>query len=94
MWGDKKGEKMAKEIDISKSLKNFGAIDSYEHITANKAVTSMLCMGCLICGEPVPLSVEEESTLMNGINIGPKICDKCRNASLKMRENIETGDGE
>ena len=85
---------MAKEIDISKDLKCFGVIDSYERITVNKAVTSMLCIGCLICGESVPLSVEEESTLMNGIKIGPKICDKCRNAILKMRENIETGDGE
>lgn len=44
-----------------------------------------LAIGCLICGESVPITYLE---LYNNI---PKVCDKCKQAVIKMREKLKEG---
>lgn len=51
-------------------------------------ITGKLCISCLICGEPVPLTEMEESRLNYGMDIHSKICDKCKAAILYMREQM------
>lgn len=52
-------------------------------------ITGKLCISCLICGEPVPLTEMEESRLDYGLPIHSKVCDKCKVAILYMREQME-----
>ena len=44
-----------------------------------------LATSCIICGESVPLTMEEEMVSRNGYYIF-KVCDKCKEAVMKMRE--------
>ena len=48
-----------------------------------------LCMACLFCGEPVRLSEMEEARLNNGMYIHPKVCDKCKEAVLYIRNQLQ-----
>ena len=50
-----------------------------------KTTENHLATSCLICGESVPLTMEEEMGSRNGHYIF-KICDECKNAVMKMRE--------
>lgn len=43
----------------------------------------------MICGNFVELDEFENMALEYGKNIEPKICDKCRNAIMWAREQIE-----
>lgn len=52
----------------------------------------MLCKGCIICGEPVELTPNEELSLRRGFHIDSKVCDKCREAILHTRKQIESVD--
>lgn len=44
---------------------------------------------CIVCGEPVRLTVHEEMALEYGKHIGEKCCDKCKAAILHMRKQLE-----
>lgn len=44
---------------------------------------------CIICGETVVLTEGEEMVLRSGYNIGNKVCDKCRQAVLYVREQMQ-----
>ena len=44
-----------------------------------------LATSCIICGESVPLTMEEEMGSRNGHYIF-KVCDECKEAVMKMRE--------
>jgi hypothetical protein len=48
-----------------------------------------LCIDCIICDEPVPLTENEEETLLYGGCVHSKICDKCKKVILRMREQLE-----
>lgn len=48
-----------------------------------------LCTCCIICGESVPLTQNEVTSLEYGHDIHSKVCDKCRAAVLRMRELME-----
>lgn len=48
-----------------------------------------LCKSCIICGEAVELTPNEERSLRRGLNIDDKVCDKCREAILYMRKQAE-----
>ena len=50
----------------------------------------MLCKGCIICEEPVELTPNEELSLRHGFHIDSKVCDKCREAILHTRKQIES----
>ena len=50
----------------------------------------MLCKGCIICGELVELTPNEELSLHRGFHIDSKVCDKCREAILHTRKQIES----
>lgn len=50
---------------------------------------SYLAMPCLICGDSVMLTSREEMSLQYGRHIHSKVCDKCREAVLCMREQME-----
>ncbi len=51
----------------------------------NLSSKSGICVSCIICGEPVELTMEEELGAKNGHYIF-KVCDECRNAVMKIRE--------
>ena len=46
---------------------------------------------CLICDESVPLSDKEYLAMLAGRNVNPKVCDKCKAAVLRMREQMKEG---
>ena len=46
--------------------------------------TAAIAIGCIICGEYTSLTPEEESALYRGKTIY-KVCDKCRDAVIRMR---------
>lgn len=48
----------------------------------------ILAIPCLVCGEPVPITEEEEEMLMNGREIHSKICYKCQVAIRYTRANL------
>ena len=47
-----------------------------------------LCTSCLICGDGVPLTEQEECALQYRHHIHSKVCDKCKAAILYMREQM------
>lgn len=57
--------------------------------TINTSTNVRLCMPCLICGESVVLTQEEELSLQYGHSVHSKICDKCKQAILHIRKQIE-----
>ena len=50
-------------------------------------VKCTLATHCLICGESIDLTAEEEQVAMMGRPI-MKVCDRCKAAVLKMRETL------
>lgn len=46
-------------------------------------------IACLVCGESVPLTTDEEYAIRSGFHVNPKICDKCKEAILYVRKTIE-----
>ena len=57
--------------------------------TININTNATLCTSCIVCNEPVPLTSEEEMRLEHGYTIHSKICDKCKQAILYIRKQIE-----
>lgn len=49
-----------------------------------------LGISCLICGESVELDEMELARLNYGLDIHPKICDKCKYAILYYRRKFES----
>ena len=43
---------------------------------------------CIICNETVPLSEMESLQLEHGLYRGSKVCDKCKAAVMKIREEM------
>ncbi len=52
-------------------------------------IKPQLAMPCLVCGEGIVLTEEEEAGMYYGHHVHSKICDKCRAAILYMREQME-----
>ena len=50
---------------------------------------SYLGTSCIICGESVPLTQDDILSLEHGHHIHSKVCDKCKAAVLRMREQME-----
>jgi hypothetical protein len=48
-----------------------------------------LCMPCIICGEAVELTKEEEVRLDYGRHVCSKVCNECKSAVLYMRAHME-----
>ena len=46
-------------------------------------------VGCLVCNEYVGLSEGEERSLLAGLHLHSKVCDKCREAIMRVRKEIE-----
>ena len=46
---------------------------------------SSIAVSCIICGESIELTMEEEMGSRNGHYIF-KVCDECKKAIIKMRE--------
>ena len=55
----------------------------------NSTVESHFSVSCIICGESVKLTQDEEWSLKYGHSIGSKVCEKCRQAVLRMREQMK-----
>lgn len=62
-------------VDSKKCLTTRSDISNFAHIAIQ----------CLICEDSVELEEYEESRLKHGMYVAPKICDKCKEAILKMR---------
>lgn len=50
---------------------------------------SWIGMPCIICGESVALTSNEVLSLEHGLHIHSKVCDKCKAAVLRIREQME-----
>ena len=46
-------------------------------------------VACIVCGESVELTDNECLALSRGHNIESKVCDKCKEAIIYMRKQIE-----
>ena len=55
----------------------------------NKSLETYYSKPCIICDESVRLSNEEEELLKRGLTVGSKICDKCKQAILYIRNQIQ-----
>ena len=53
-------------------------------------IVPSLATHCIICGESVELSKIEEEAMHHGLNIGSKVCNKCKQSILHMRELLDT----
>lgn len=72
------------------------AEDELGHVMSKEANQNDTCSNngrlgkpCIVCGETAYLTLEEESRVRYGLNIESKICDKCRQAILYMREQMQ-----
>ena len=59
-----------------------------------KTLNFSLATYCIICGEPVTLTQNERIRLEHGHCIHSKVCDKCRAAVLRIREQIKQEENE
>jgi hypothetical protein len=57
--------------------------------TINTIANVRLCMPCIVCSESIPLTQEEEMSLRYGHSIHSQICDKCKQAILHIRKQME-----
>ena len=48
-----------------------------------------LATPCIVCCESIPLETHEEEAYLHGFYVHNKICDKCKAAILRMREQIQ-----
>lgn len=55
----------------------------------NSVFETHLSVSCIVCGESVAITQNEEHMLKNGHSIGSKVCEKCKQAILHMREQME-----
>lgn len=64
-------------------------MDNTITVNLNDQPEARLCIGCMVCDEPIPLTEWEEVTLRYGRDIHNKVCDKCKAAILYTREQME-----
>ena len=50
---------------------------------------AQVCTSCIVCGESIPLTEQEELALLYCHSIHSKVCNKCKATILYMREKIE-----
>lgn len=60
-------------------------IATYVSKTYDKPIS--IAIACLICNELVDLTENEEAVASTG-RIVPKVCDKCKQAVMKMRKTL------
>ena len=68
---------------------NTVTIDSIKELPEAQYIKTHLCTSCLVCGESVALTQEEEYVLYHGHHVHSKICNECRSAILYMRHQME-----
>ena len=61
--------------------------------TAKVIRTVSYSTDCIICGEPTELDVHDQMRMRGGHTIY-KVCDKCKEAVLKARKEIEENNKE
>lgn len=54
-----------------------------------KETKCVLSKACLICGEGIILTENEKEALYCGYHIDNKVCDKCKQAILYIRKQME-----
>ena len=47
-----------------------------------------ICTHCIVCDEPIELTSVEEMYLSYGKNINAKVCDKCKQAIMYVRKQL------
>ena len=57
--------------------------------TKDKICKSTLGIECIVCGESVPLTYEEELTLYHGGNIRGKVCLDCKATISYMKKQMK-----
>ena len=62
---------------------------SIAEVNATMNIKCHICMPCLVCGEGVPLTEEEDQRMLYGHHIHSKICNECRSAILYMRDHMQ-----
>ena len=63
-------------------------MEQIESILKLPIIECKLAMPCIICGESVELTEEEEMSLSYGDHVRSKVCNECRSAILYMRERM------
>lgn len=63
-------------------------ITNFQQIEDHIVDSSRLSVACIICGETIELTPNEEASLYYGHSIGSKVCDKCKQAVLYIREQL------
>lgn len=64
-------------------------MEQIESILELPIIEYKLAMPCIICGESVELTEEEEMSLSYGNHIRSKVCNECRSAVLYMRAHMQ-----
>lgn len=62
-----------------------------DNITVDTPRNNKLWLGtpCIVCGETVLLTEDEEMFVYGGCKIQSKMCDKCKKAVLFIREQLD-----
>ena len=64
-------------------------ITSGEITGFNNTYKATIAIQCLICGEGVELTENEQMCINYGRSIHSKVCDKCKAAVMKIRKEME-----
>lgn len=62
--------------------------DAVNTIDITKEPKVSRCTRCIICDSPVELTDEEKLRLERGHYIGRKVCDKCKQATMYVRKQL------
>lgn len=63
--------------------------DNNTALTKLSYTTTTLCKRCLVCEDSIKLTEQESERIKYGLSIEPSICDKCKDAILRMRRFME-----
>lgn len=77
-----KGSTNPIDTDADVTKQKFIEIDGFSN-------NATICISCIVCGEGVPLSDIELYHYMRGSYVDSKICDKCKQAILHIRKQID-----
>lgn len=64
-------------------------MEQIESILELPIIKYKLAIPCIICGESVELTEEEEMSLSYGDHVRSKVCNECRSAVLYMRDHMQ-----
>lgn len=84
---DKKHGHQPKYVIDATQLPNCGS--GVMHLNT-KRIAVTLGMPCIICGESVELTPSEVSSLEHGHHICSRVCDECKAAVARMKEQCNT----